>query len=123
MHIIKSYLISQLKCARNSNFNQCFSLGATEPFIPIMGRIIMDILMSEGDTNARAGKSTEWPQYTTLNCFHFMHHRKWIMEHYVFRINCSVCEIRWGGMNWIDLAQDRNHWRAVVNSAISLQVP
>jgi hypothetical protein len=32
-------------------------------------------------------------------------------------------EIHWGGMDWIDLAQDRNQWRAVVNTVINLQVP
>jgi hypothetical protein len=23
----------------------------------------------------------------------------------------------WGGMHWIDLGQDRDHWRALVNTA------
>jgi hypothetical protein len=32
-------------------------------------------------------------------------------------------EIGWGGMDWIDLAQDRDRWRALVNTVISLQVP
>jgi hypothetical protein len=32
-------------------------------------------------------------------------------------------EIEWGGINWIDLAQDRDKWRALVNMAINLQVP
>jgi hypothetical protein len=27
------------------------------------------------------------------------------------------------GMDWIDLAEDRNHWRAVVNTVITLWVP
>jgi hypothetical protein len=27
-------------------------------------------------------------------------------------------EIGWGGMDWIDLAQDRNQWRALVNMVI-----
>jgi hypothetical protein len=31
-------------------------------------------------------------------------------------------EIRWGGMNWIDLAQDRNQWRALVNTVMNFQV-
>jgi hypothetical protein len=31
-------------------------------------------------------------------------------------------EIRWSGMDWIDLAQDREHWRAVVNTIINLRV-
>ena len=28
-----------------------------------------------------------------------------------------------GAMNWIDLAQDRDNWRAVLNAAMNLRVP
>jgi hypothetical protein len=38
-------------------------------------------------------------------------------------IRMDVKEIGWGGMDWIDLAQDRDQWRAVVNTVMNLRVP
>jgi hypothetical protein len=32
-------------------------------------------------------------------------------------------EIRWDGMDWIHLAQDRDQWRALVNTVMNLRVP
>jgi hypothetical protein len=32
-------------------------------------------------------------------------------------------EIEWGSMNWIDLAQYRDQWRALVKTVINFQVP
>jgi hypothetical protein len=32
-------------------------------------------------------------------------------------------EIGWGGKDWIDLAQDRDWWRALLNMVMNLWVP
>jgi hypothetical protein len=32
-------------------------------------------------------------------------------------------EIGWNGVVWIDLAQDRNQWRVLVNMVMNLRVP
>jgi hypothetical protein len=32
-------------------------------------------------------------------------------------------EVGWGGMDWIDLAQNRNRWRVVVKAVMNLLVP
>jgi hypothetical protein len=32
-------------------------------------------------------------------------------------------EMIWGGMDWIDLAQDRDQLRALVNTVMNLRVP
>jgi hypothetical protein len=37
-------------------------------------------------------------------------------------IKIDLGEIGWGGMNWIDLDQYRNQWRAFVNTVINLRV-
>jgi hypothetical protein len=31
--------------------------------------------------------------------------------------------IGWGGIDWIGLAQDRDQWRALVNSVMNIRIP
>jgi len=38
-------------------------------------------------------------------------------------IKLYIQEVGWTGMDWIDLAQDRGSWRAIVNAVMSLRVP
>jgi hypothetical protein len=44
--------------------------------------------------------------------------RKWVDN-----IKMDLRRIGWGGMNWIDLAQDRDQWRALVKTVMNLRVP
>jgi hypothetical protein len=40
----------------------------------------------------------------------------------VDNIKMDLREIGWGGMDWIDLAQDMDQWRALVNTVMNLRV-
>jgi hypothetical protein len=44
--------------------------------------------------------------------------RRWVDN-----IKRDLGEVGWGNVDWICLAQDRNRWRAVVNSVLNLRVP
>jgi hypothetical protein len=44
--------------------------------------------------------------------------RRWVDN-----IKMHLREIGWDGVNWIDRAQDRNQWRALVNTVLNLRVP
>jgi hypothetical protein len=44
--------------------------------------------------------------------------RRWVDN-----IKMDLGEMALGGMDWIDLAQDRDQWRALVNTVMNLQVP
>jgi hypothetical protein len=35
----------------------------------------------------------------------------------------DLVEVGWGDVDWIRLAQDRDRWRALVNSVLYLRVP
>jgi hypothetical protein len=44
--------------------------------------------------------------------------RRWVDN-----IKMYLREIWWDGMDWIDLTQDRDRWRARVNTVMNLRVP
>jgi hypothetical protein len=44
--------------------------------------------------------------------------RRWVDN-----IKIDLREIGWDGMDWIDLAQDRDQWRALVRAVMNLRVP
>jgi hypothetical protein len=43
--------------------------------------------------------------------------RRWVDNNKI-----DVREIGWSGMDWVDLAQDRDQWRALVNTVVNLRV-
>jgi hypothetical protein len=44
--------------------------------------------------------------------------RRWVDN-----IKMDLRDIGWYGMDWIDLAQNRNQWRDLVNTVMNLRVP
>jgi len=46
------------------------------------------------------------------------HRRRWEDN-----IKMDLQEVGCWGMDWIDLAQDRDRWRALVNAVMNLRVP
>jgi hypothetical protein len=44
--------------------------------------------------------------------------RRWVGN-----IKTGLRETEWFDMDWIDVAQDRDQWRALVNTVMNLRVP
>jgi hypothetical protein len=44
--------------------------------------------------------------------------RRWVGN-----IKLDIRKIGWDEMDWIDLVQDRDHWRALMNTVMNLRVP
>jgi hypothetical protein len=44
--------------------------------------------------------------------------RRW-----AYNIKMGLKEIEWDGVDWIDMAQGRDQWRALVNTVMNILVP
>jgi hypothetical protein len=44
--------------------------------------------------------------------------RRWVDN-----IEIDLREIGWDGVDWVNMAQDRDQWRALVNTVMNLRVP
>jgi hypothetical protein len=42
---------------------------------------------------------------------------------WVDNIKINLREIRWDGVDWIDMAQNRDQWRALMNTVLNVRVP
>jgi hypothetical protein len=45
------------------------------------------------------------------------------IRRWVDNIKMDLRKLEWGGMDWIDVAQDRDQWRALVNTVMNIRVP
>jgi hypothetical protein len=45
-----------------------------------------------------------------------------VTSSWVDNIKMDLKKVRWGGMDWFDLVQDRDQWRALVNTVMNLWV-
>jgi hypothetical protein len=90
---------------------------------PCIIRIIKSRRMSGRDTKH------EWGRRGTLIGYWWVSQREretplgrpkhW----WVDNVKMDLGEVGWGDVDWIGLAQDRNRWRALVNSVLNLRVP
>jgi hypothetical protein len=44
--------------------------------------------------------------------------RRWVDN-----IKMDLREVGWDGVDWMDMAQDRDQWRALVNTVLNFRVP
>jgi hypothetical protein len=54
----------------------------------------------------------------SLHILSYRPRRRWVGN-----IKMDLREMGWDGMDWIDLAQDRGQWRALVKTVMTLRVP
>jgi hypothetical protein len=57
----------------------------------------------------------KWPQYKGLS--------PTPLTIIIINNNNKIYTIGWDGIDWIDQAQDRDQWRALVNTVMNLRVP
>jgi hypothetical protein len=67
--------------------------------------------------------------YYLFDCYMFRSYDHLQAEVYLLELTLLttdallVEEVGWGDVDWIGLAQDRDRWRALVNSVLNLRVP
>jgi hypothetical protein len=49
--------------------------------------------------------------------------RRHVRRRWVDNIKMDLREIGWDVVDWMDMAQDRDQWRALVNTVLNFRVP
>jgi hypothetical protein len=88
------------------------------PFSPCIIRMIKSRRMRSAGHVARMGEKRNAYRILVGNPGGKRPRRRWVDN-----IKLNLKEIGWDGMDWIDLAQNRDQWRALVNTAMNLRVP
>jgi hypothetical protein len=86
---------------------------------------ILSHVVSEYDAEKHCitnGFHNKFPSLTVSGYFAISLHAGLFLR-LVDNIKINLREIGWDGMDWIDLAQDRDQWRALVNTIMNLRVP
>jgi hypothetical protein len=80
------------------------------------------IILSQMNPDHKIYLNINTSSKTTLKIRYHQHQHLYIYK-YITDIRMDLREIGWGGMHWIDVAQDRDQWRDLVNTVMNLAVP
>jgi hypothetical protein len=101
--------------------NVCYYYLSAKAIDPLSHTIKNFILKVKNRTRLCRGETVYMKHAASMSTFRnvcFPFRRRWVDN-----IRMDLGEVGWGDVDWIVLAQDRNRWRALVNSVLNFRVP